>query len=120
MRAVVVGASTGLGRCIGIGLGHRGEQVAFLARRHDLLVDAAKEAGSGAVAITCDVTDPASCRYAIEEAATGLGGIDGLVYSTGIGPLARLADVDLATWRQAFDTNVIGASLVTAAAVPHL
>ena len=51
---------------------------------------------------------------------TGLGGIDALVYATGIGPLARLADIDAATWRRLFDTNVIGAALVTAAAIPHL
>lgn len=120
MRAVVVGASSGLGRCIGIGLAQRGANVALLARRHDRLVDAAKEAGPGTLAIACDVTDPPSCRAAIEEAAGGLGGIDGLVYTPGIGPLARLVDLDVETWRRAFDTNVIGAALVTAAAVPHL
>ncbi len=120
MRTVVVGASTGLGRCIGIGLAQRGAQVALLARRTDLLADAAKEAGPGTLAITCDVTDPASIARAIGEAAGDLGGIDALVYSTGIGSLARLADIDAATWRRTFDTNVIGASLVTAAALPHL
>ena len=62
----------------------------------------------------------ASCRSAIEEAAAGLGGIDALVYSPGLGPLARLMDLDAATWRSAFDTNVVGAALVTAAALPHL
>lgn len=120
MRTVVVGASSGLGRCIGTGLGQRGEQVALLARRQDLLLDAAKEAGPGTLAIACDVTDASSCRAAIQEAASGLGGIDGLVYTPAIGPLARLADVDATTWRRAFETNVIGASLITAAAVPHL
>jgi NAD(P)-dependent dehydrogenase (short-subunit alcohol dehydrogenase family) len=120
MRTVVVGASSGLGRCIGIGLAQRGAQVALLARRTDLLADAAAEAGPGNLAIGCDVTDEASCRTAIEQAAEGLGGIDALVYSTGIGPLARLVDVDQATWRRAFDTNVIGAALITAAAIPHL
>jgi NAD(P)-dependent dehydrogenase (short-subunit alcohol dehydrogenase family) len=120
MRAVIVGASSGLGRCIGIGLAQRGADVALLARRHDWLVDAAKEAGGGALAIACDVTDQQSCQAAIDEAATGLGGIDALVYSTGIGILNRLADIDADTWRRAFDTNVIGASLITAAALPHL
>lgn len=120
MRAVVVGASSGLGRCIGVGLGQRGAQVALLARRHDLLLDAAKEAGPGTLAIACDVTDPSSGQAAIEEAATGLGGIDGLVYATGIGPLARLTEVEVQTWRRAFDTNVIGAALITAASIPHL
>src|SRR5262249_12065841 len=38
----------------------------------------------------------------------------------GIGPLARLVETDAGTWRRVFDTNVIGASLVTAAAIPYL
>jgi NAD(P)-dependent dehydrogenase (short-subunit alcohol dehydrogenase family) len=120
MRAVVVGASSGLGRSIATGLGQAGEKVALLARRHDRLVDAAEEAGPGSLAIRCDVTDEESCRRAIDEAAEGLGGIDGLLYATGIGPLARMDDVDAATWRRTFDTNVTGASLITAAAVPYL
>jgi NAD(P)-dependent dehydrogenase (short-subunit alcohol dehydrogenase family) len=117
---VVVGASSGLGRCIGIGLAQRGAQVALLARRHDRLVDAATEAGPGSLAIACDVTDQDACRAAIAEAADGLGGIDALVYTPGVGPLARIEDVDAATWRRAFDTNVMGAALVTAAALPHI
>lgn len=120
MRTVVVGASSGLGRSLGIGLAHRGGKLALLARRHDRLVDAAKEAGPGTLAIRCDVTDPSSCGEAIEEAASGLGGIDALVYAPAIGPLARLVDLDADTWRRTFDTNVIGAALVTAAAIPHL
>ena len=47
LRVAVVGASAGLGRCIGIGLAEKGAHVAFLARRHDRLVNAAKEAGNG-------------------------------------------------------------------------
>lgn len=120
MRTVVLGASSGLGRCIGIGLAQRGAQVALLARRRARLDDAAKEAGPGTLAVECDVTDERSCRAAIDEAAAGLGGIDALVYAPGIGPLVKLVDTDADTWRRVFDTNVIGAALTTAAAVPHL
>ncbi len=120
MKVVVVGASSGLGRCVAVGLAKRGATVALMARRRDRLVAAANEAGPDALPVTCDVTDESGCRAAIEEAADGLGGIDGLVYATGIGPLGRLAEFDVATWRRVFDTNVIGASLVTAAALPHL
>ncbi len=120
MRIVVIGASSGLGRCIGIGLAQRGARVALLARRRTRLENAAKEAGPESLAIECDVTDEASCRSAIAEAAQGLGGIDGLVYTPAIGPLHRLVDVDAETWRRVFDTNVTGAALVTAAAIPHL
>src|SRR5258708_4017580 len=120
MRTVVVGASGGLGRSIAIGLAQRGADVALLARRRERLEAAAREAGPGALAITCDVTDESSCRSAIEEAASKLGGIDALVYAPAIGPLARLVDTDADTWRRVFDTNVTGAARVTAAAVPHL
>jgi NAD(P)-dependent dehydrogenase (short-subunit alcohol dehydrogenase family) len=120
MRIVVIGASSGLGRCIGIGLARRGAHVALLARRRTRVEAAAKEAGSGALAIECDVTDEASCKSAIAEAADALGGIDGLVYTPAIGPLIRMVDIDAGTWRRVFDTNVTGAALVTAAAIPHL
>jgi len=119
-RTVVVGASSGLGRCIGVGLAQRGDQVALLARRRERIEAAAKEAGPGAIALECDVTDEASCRSAISDAADALGGIDNLVYTPGVGPLVRMVDTDAETWRRVFDTNVIGAALVTAAAVPHL
>ena len=120
MRTVVVGASSGLGRCIGIGLAQRGAQTALLARRQQRLEAAAAEAGPGTLAITCDVTSTESCQAALNEAAEGLGGIDALVYAPGVGPLVRLAEMDADTWRHVFDTNVIGAALVTAAALPHL
>ena len=58
-----------------------------MARRKERLAEAAGEAGPDALAIPCDVTDEASCRQAIEEAAREMGGIDALVYATGIGPL---------------------------------
>ena len=120
MKAVVVGASSGLGRCIGIGLAQRGAEVALMARRHDRLVEAAKEAGPGTLAIACDVTDASNCRAALDEAATGLGGIDAVVYTPAVGTLARLVDTDRETWQRIFDTNVIGAALFTSAAIPHL
>jgi NAD(P)-dependent dehydrogenase (short-subunit alcohol dehydrogenase family) len=120
MRIVVVGASSGLGRCIGVGLAKRGAQVALLARRRERLEAAAKEAGPGTLALACDVTSTESCQFAIDAAAADLGGMDALVYTPAIGPLVSLADTDAETWRRVFETNVIGAALVTNAAIPHL
>jgi NAD(P)-dependent dehydrogenase (short-subunit alcohol dehydrogenase family) len=119
-RTVVVGASSGLGRCIAIALAQRGDQIALLARRRERIEAAAQEAGSGAVAVECDITDQASCRSAIGEAADAFGGLDNVVYTPAISPLVRMVDTDAEIWRRVFDTNVIGASLVTASAMPHL
>lgn len=120
MRVAVVGASSGLGRCIAVGLARRDHHVALLARRRDRLVAAAAEAGNHASAVVCDVTDAASCRQAIGSAVQDLGGLDALVYSSGIGVLSPLSDVTANQWARLFAVNVTGASLVTAAAAPHL
>lgn len=109
-----------MGRCIAIDRARRGDHVALLARRADLLDDAAREAGDTAVAVRCDVTDELSVQRSIEQATTELGGLDRLVYATGAGRLQRIEEIDAASWRWSFETNVIGASLVTAAAVKHL
>ncbi len=120
MRVVVVGASSGLGRCIAVGLGRRGAKVAALARRRERLDHVVAEIGHDALAVQVDIKDQLWCRSAIEEAAAGLGGIDALVYTPGIGPLHRLDDTDASLWADVFATNVTGAALVTAAAVKHL
>lgn len=119
-RIAVVGASSGLGRSIAIGLSKRGHRVALLARRRERLVSASREAGNGAVAVVCDVTDPESCQQATTEVARELGGIDALLYSTGMGVLAPLKDTTTEQWATLFATNVTGASVVTAAMLPHL
>jgi NAD(P)-dependent dehydrogenase (short-subunit alcohol dehydrogenase family) len=103
-----------------VGLAHRGDSVALLARRKERLLAAAEEAGDRAIAIECDVVDSASTKAAIDEAAAGLGGIDALVYTPGIGHLSRIEDTDADTWAAVFATNVTGASIATAAALPYL
>jgi NAD(P)-dependent dehydrogenase (short-subunit alcohol dehydrogenase family) len=120
LRVAVIGASSGLGRTIGIGLAQQGARVALLARRADRLDGAAAIAGNDARPIVCDVTDEASCRRAIDDAATAWGGLDGLVYSAGAIAIGPLEKVDSATWARLFATNVTGAALTTAAALPHL
>ena len=119
-NVVVVGASSGLGRLIGIGLAARGARVAFLARREERLRAAAGEAGGDSIAVAVDVTDEASVATAIHRAASDLGSVDGLVYAAGVGHLAALVDTDVTSWREMLDVNVVGASLCTRAALGHL
>ncbi|MDQ2677723.1 MAG: SDR family oxidoreductase [Actinomycetota bacterium] len=125
MRVVIVGASSGLGRCVSIGLAAAGHDVALLARRKDRLDGTVAEITAGdapgtAVAVACDVVDEDGCRAAIGEAAGQLGGIDALIYATGVGVLGHLAEMDAATWTSTLLTNVVGAATATRAALPHL
>ncbi len=119
-RVVVVGASTGLGRCVSVGLAQRGAHVALLARRLEKVSEAAVEAGNGAIALACNATDQESATTAINEAAAQLGGIDTLIYAAAIGSISRIEDATAQQWRDTFDTNVVGAALITAAALPHV
>jgi NAD(P)-dependent dehydrogenase (short-subunit alcohol dehydrogenase family) len=119
-RILVVGASSGIGRTLGLLAAERGDRVAFAARRRELVDSAAAEAGNGSVGLVCDVRDADSCAAVVADAVAAFGGIDALVYSTAIDLLVRIEEADLATWTNTFATNVFGAGLVTAAALPHL
>jgi NAD(P)-dependent dehydrogenase (short-subunit alcohol dehydrogenase family) len=97
--------------------------VALAARRLDLVENAAAEirsSGAEAKAWRCDVTDEAQCTQLVDEAAAWLGGIDLLVYMSGSSPLVRIEDATAETWRRLLSTNLVGASLVVARALPHL
>jgi NAD(P)-dependent dehydrogenase (short-subunit alcohol dehydrogenase family) len=118
-RVLVIGGSSGVGRAVGLAASRAGARVAFAARRRELLETAVAEAGNGAIAVPCDVT-ASDCTKAIDEAAAALGGIDALVYATGMSPLRMLEQASHEEWRRVLDVNLIGASQVTAAAVPHL
>ena len=119
-RVLVVGASVGIGRVIGQRLSGAGAHVAFASRRKELCEEAAREAGGGAVGLACDVTDEDQCQRVVDETVEALGGLDDIVYSTGAISIVALAEADASWWRRTFETNVMGASLVTKAALPHL
>jgi NADP-dependent 3-hydroxy acid dehydrogenase YdfG len=59
---LVVGASSGIGRAIGLLSAAAGADVAFAARRIDRLEQAAAEAGGNSFALACDVRHPEECQ----------------------------------------------------------
>lgn len=119
-RILVVGASSGIGRSLGLQAAALGARVAFAARREELVASAAAEAGGGALAMITDVRDAASCVTAVDRCVDAFGGLDAVVYSTAIDVLTRLTDATAETWADTFATNVTGAALVTTAALPFL
>ncbi len=114
-RAIVTGASRGLGRHFALTLALAGAEVVLAARRIDRLKAAVKEIegfGSCAVAIQVDVTDGKSVRACVETAEKTLGPIDILVNNAGIAvtkPLLEHAEED---WDSVLDTNLKGVWLI--------
>jgi NAD(P)-dependent dehydrogenase (short-subunit alcohol dehydrogenase family) len=119
-RILVVGASSGIGRAVGVQAARAGASVAFAARRVERLEAAVEAAGGQSFAFPLDVRDDAECARAVEETATKFGGLDAVVYATGMSPLFRLGDANGDVWRELIETNVIGAAMVSRAALPHL
>ncbi len=119
-RVLVIGASSGVGRAAGEAAAREGARVAFAARRVERIEEAARAAGSGALAVTCDVADESSLEAAVERTVQAFGGLDALVYAPGIAVFQPLAQIDAKTWRQVLDTNLVGPSLALRASIRHL
>lgn len=119
-RVLIVGASSGVGRSLGMQAAREGASVAFAARRVELVEQAASEAGNNSIGVHCDVRDEASCTALVEATVKAFGGLDTVVYSTAIDVLIKMTDATMSTWSDTFATNVFGAATITAAALPHI
>jgi NAD(P)-dependent dehydrogenase (short-subunit alcohol dehydrogenase family) len=100
--AIVTGAGRGFGRAIAERLAVEGASVALLARTQAQLDEVAAAIGASALAVACDVTDPASVDQAIGRVERELGPADILVSNAGVaGPFGPLWEVDPDEWWQA-------------------
>ncbi|MGW2487928.1 SDR family NAD(P)-dependent oxidoreductase [Streptomyces sp. NPDC001606] len=113
LRAVVTGGASGIGLATARTLADRGAGVAVL----DLDPD---RVPAPLLGITADVTDDASVRAAVEQAAHRLGGLDILVNNAGIGAIGTIEDNPDEDWHRVLDVNVLGIVRTTRAALPHL
>ena len=117
-RALVMGASRGLGRAIAAALKAEGAALAICARDGERLIAAAKELGAGA--IPCDLTKDGEGARVVTESCRLMGGVDILVVNTG-GPAAGTFEaLDDHAWRVGFESLVISAVQSIRAALPGM
>jgi NAD(P)-dependent dehydrogenase (short-subunit alcohol dehydrogenase family) len=115
--ALVTGAGSGIGRAVALALAKAGYTVVLAGRRLPQLEQVAREAGSGAVGITVDVTNWASVETLFARIAKDFGRLDLLFNNAGVStPPAPLEDVTLEQWQSVVNTNLTGAFLCTQAA----
>jgi NAD(P)-dependent dehydrogenase (short-subunit alcohol dehydrogenase family) len=115
MRVLVTGGASGIGLTTARRLAAEGASVAVLD-----LVPLAEVARAGLVSVEGDVTDDASVRAAVDDAAAELGGLDVLVNNAGIGAQGGVEDNPDDEWHRVLDVNVVGMVRVTRAALPYL
>ncbi|PXA82863.1 short-chain dehydrogenase [Nostoc sp. 3335mG] len=95
--AIITGASTGCGPVMAKRFVDEGAKVLLAARREDLVLEAAKEAGGGAIGMRADVTSEADVAAMVDRAMEAFGQVDVLLNN------AAAPGIDKAIWEQTLD-----------------
>nr|WP_318382780.1 SDR family oxidoreductase [uncultured Enterobacter sp.] len=123
-RALVTGASRGLGRAIALSLANAGADVAITyeksADKAQAVAEEIRALGRNGVAIQADSASASAIQAAVAQTVEQLGGLDILVNNAGIargGPLESMALEDIDAL---INVNIRGVVIATQAAIPHL
>lgn len=122
-RAIVTGASSGIGREIALELVRHGARLVVTARREDRLAELTgevKKLGGEAHVVTGDITDPELRKRLLETAGERLGGLDLLVNNAGIGAIGPFAEASPERLRTIMEVNFFAPVELTRAALPLL
>jgi 3-oxoacyl-[acyl-carrier protein] reductase len=116
-RALVTGASGGIGAAVARALHAAGAEVALSGTRRRPLDDLAADLGSRAHVVPADLSDPQAVEQLAKDAQAALGGLDILVNNAGITRdqlLMRMSDAD---WQAVLDVNLTAAMRLCRAAM---
>ena len=119
-RALVGGASSGLGAAVAETLAAEGARIALVARSEEALRARAAVLGAGALPVAADLSTADGPAAAVAAATDGLGGLDLLLVNSGGPPLGRFEDLDEAVWDRAIDGTLRSTLRLIRAALPHL
>lgn len=109
--ALVMGASSGLGRQFALCLAEQGANVVIAARRVDRLEEVRQEIekyGVRCVVSPCDITDSSQVAATVNQMMEEFGRIDILINNTGLASRLPAVEFDDNSWRQMMETNVNG------------
>lgn len=113
--AIVTGAAQGIGRAIAAKLAKEGARVAVADINVEGARTVAEAIGGRAMAIACDVSDPAQVAALHETVEAQTGSLDILVNNAAIVPFIAWDDVDLAHWQKLIGVNLTGTFLMSRA-----
>lgn len=108
-RALVIGASSGIGRAIAGQLLKEGASVALVARRQEAMAELAAAFPGKAFVYPHDVTDYAKTPALFQQITHDLGGLDLIVYASGLMPTIEENEYSFQKDREMIEVNLLGA-----------
>jgi short-subunit dehydrogenase len=121
-KAVVIGASGGIGRVLSMALAMEGTEVFLVARRKNILnalKNKIKDKGGNSHTITADVTKKSGVAKVLRILKKQKR-VDVLIHAAGVGVYKDFEDVTLDEWKKSFDVNVTSVFRVTQKLMPLL
>jgi 3-oxoacyl-[acyl-carrier protein] reductase len=118
--ALVMGASSGIGRGVAGALAREGARVVLSSRSEERLGEAVEAIGGGTIAIPSDTSDPERLGALPAEVEEAVGPIEILVANTGGPPPGGALDQDLDEWERAYRSLVLALRILTGAVVPGM
>jgi NAD(P)-dependent dehydrogenase (short-subunit alcohol dehydrogenase family) len=119
-RVVVTGGGTGIGRDTALMFARRGAASVIVTGRRTDRLDATAALHPAIVPVNADVTTEKGADTVAEAVAQHGGSVDVLVHNAGIHHIAPLGSIDVDAARAIFDTNVLGAVVLTNRLLPRL
>lgn len=123
-RALVLGASRGLGYAAALGLAKEGARIALNSHNPEKLLPAAQTIADACQVevypLAKDVTDPAAAEWLVTQAVQALGGLDLLVTNASGPPAGRFEAHSDAVWEQAIELCLLSHVRLIRAALPYL
>jgi short-subunit dehydrogenase len=122
-RAVVTGASSGIGHALAVRLAEQRVRVVVASRNQERLESLAatiRQRGGEVHVIPADVADAGQRARLIESAVAALGGLDILINNAGVGAKGSFRDATEELLRRIMEVNFFGCTELTRLALPHL
>ncbi|HXN99090.1 MAG TPA: SDR family NAD(P)-dependent oxidoreductase [Candidatus Acidoferrales bacterium] len=121
--AFITGGGTGIGRACALAFAAEGARVVVAGRRKEPLAAVAREiqsSGGKALAVACDIVDPAAVEVAISSVARHFGLLNVVVNNAGAVVVATAEETSDEDWSRVLATNLTGTFHVSRAAIPIL
>lgn len=117
---LITGCSSGIGKGIAKAVLAQGDQAVITARNAERLAELTNQYPDTALAVSLEITDPASIANAVETAKAHFGAIDILVNNAGRGYSGAIEEGDPAAVQELFNTNFFGPAALMKAVLPDM